>query len=479
MGCTPVVCFRGTTNNMNIMPTEESVSKTELSSEKKEQEAKTDHYDCEKNCTCGENCECEKKHYYLTKKAIGWIIILIIILSSFFGAVFGFMSAGAVSVFSAKIEQKIQHYFPKLKNQSAEVQSNKQQVLVEDSAVIDVVQKASPAVVSIIITKDIPNYSNNFNDFFNQFFGGGYPDDYGEDSQGDRGGTTQQEVGGGSGFFITSDGLILTNRHVVSDTQADYTVLTNDGEKYPANVLARDPARDVAIIKIEGNNFPILTLGDSDSLQIGQTTIAIGNSLGEFSNSVSRGIVSGLKRNLVAGSGFGSSEKLTDVIQTDAAINSGNSGGPLIDIQGNVIGINVAMAQGAQNVGFALPINQATRLIEQAKGGAKISIPFLGVRYISIDASVQKEAQLPFDYGVLVMRGSKITDLAVIPGSPADKAGIVENDIILEVNGKKINEDNQLSDVVAKHNVGDTLKIKIWHKGQTKDVEVKLQESNK
>jgi serine protease Do len=234
----------------------------------------------------------------------------------------------------------------------------------------------------------------------------------------------------------------------------------------------------VAVIKIEGSNFPTLTLGDSDSLQIGQTTIAIGNALGEFTNSVSRGIVSGLQRNLEAGSDFGSSEKLTDVIQTDAAINSGNSGGPLLDIDGNVIGINVAMAQGAQNVGFALPINQATRLIDQAKGGSKISIPFLGVRYISIDATVQQEAQLPFDYGVLVLRGSKITDLAVIPGSPADKAGIVENDIILEADGKKIDENNQLSDIVAKHNVGDTIALKVWHKGQTKDVQVKLQESN-
>ena len=454
------------------MQTEELVSKIDSSSEKKEQETKTKH------CNCGEKCDCKGKCGYFKKRVLVWIIVLTIIISSFFGAVFGFMSAGAASVFSSKIGQKIQQYFPKLKNQSIISQTNKQQVLVEDSAVIDVVKKSSPAVVSIIITKDIPNYSNNFNDFFNQFFGGGSVGNNSNDSQNDQGGTTKQEVGGGSGFFITSDGLILTNRHVVSDTQADYTVLTNDGKKYSAKVLARDPARDVAVIKIEGNNFPTLALGDSDSLQIGQTTIAIGNALGEFTNSVSRGIVSGLKRNLEAGSGLGSSERLTDVIQTDAAINSGNSGGPLLDIQGNVIGINVAMAQGAQNVGFALPINQATRLIEQAKGGAKISIPFLGVRYISIDASVQQEAQLPFDYGVLVLRGSKITDLAVVPGSPADKAGIVENDIILEADGKKIDDKNQLSDIVAKHNVGDTITLKIWHKGQTKNVDVKLQESN-
>ena len=460
---------------MDIMQKEELVSKKETSSEKKEQKTKTEHCACGKNCNCGEKCGCFKK------RAMILIIVLVIIFSSFFGAVFGFMSAGAVSVFSSKIGQKIQQYFPNLKNQSIISQTSKQQVLIEDSAVIDVVKKASPAVVSIIISKDIPNYSSdNFNDFFSQFFGGGPSGNANDNgSQSDQGGTTKQEVGGGSGFFITADGLILTNRHVVSDTQADYTVLTNDGKKYPAKVLARDPARDVAVIKIEGNDFPTLTLGDSDSLQIGQTTIAIGNTLGEFTNSVSRGIVSGLKRNLEAGSGLGSSERLTDVIQTDAAINSGNSGGPLLDIQGNVIGINVAMAQGAQNVGFALPINQAVRLVEQAKGGAKISIPFLGVRYISIDASVQKEAQLPFDYGVLVLRGSKITDLAVVPGSPADKAGIIENDIILEANDKKIDENNQLSDIVAKHSVGDTITLKIWHKGQTKDVDVKLEESNK
>ena len=461
---------------MDIMQTEKTVSKEESSPEKQEknQETKAEH------CTCGENCTCKRKCGCLTKRTIIWIIVLTIILSSFFGAAFGFMSAGAASVFSSKIGQKIQQYFPKLKSQTVNSQENKQQVLIEDSAVIDVVKKSSPAVVSIIISKDVPNYSaDNFNDFFNQFFGGGSSGSTNNNgSQSDQGGTTKQEVGGGSGFFITADGLILTNRHVVSDTQADYTVLTNDGKKYSAKVLARDPARDVAVIKIEGTNFPTLTLGDSDSLQIGQTTIAIGNTLGEFTNSVSRGIVSGLKRNLEAGSGFGSSERLTDVIQTDAAINAGNSGGPLLDIDGNVIGINVAMAQGAQNVGFALPINQATRLIDQAKGGTKITIPFLGVRYIAIDASVQQEAQLPFDYGVLVLRGNKITDLAVVPGSPADKAGIVENDIILEADGKKIDDNNQLSDVVAKHNVGDTITLKVWHKGQTKDVQVKLQESN-
>lgn len=408
----------------------------------------------------------------LTKTALAAIIVLTIIFSSLFGAIFGFMSGGLMSAASPKIAQRIGELFPNLADEKAEIQANKQQVLVEDSAVIDVVKNSSDAVVSVVISKKV---STGFQDFFNfdPFFGG---DPFYNSPQSDNNNGAEQEVGGGSGFFITSDGLILTNKHVVEDEQATYTVVTNDGKKYPAKVLARDPARDIAVIKIDGTNFPVLELGDSDSLQIGQTTIAIGNALGEFINSVSRGIVSGLKRNVEAGSGYGKTERLTDIIQTDAAINSGNSGGPLLDIQGKVVGINVAMAQGAQNIGFALPINQAKRIIDQAKGGEKVTVPFLGVRYIPIDSSVQKQVQLPFDYGVLVLRGNKMTDLAVIPGSPADKAGIVENDIILEVNGKKVDENNQLSDAIAKYNVGDKITLKIWHKGDMKEVQVTLQE---
>jgi len=422
----------------------------------------------------------QERHVRLTVIAFIAIIVLTIVLSSLFGAVFGFVSGGAAGIFSSKITQKIHRYFPNIKLPPINTPADKQQIIVEDSAVIDVVRKSSPAVVSIIISREVPNNIQDFfNDpesFFNPFSGDNSTQ---QTPQSDQGGTTKQQIGGGSGFFITSDGLLLTNRHVVEDTQASYTVVTGEGKQYEAKVLARDPVRDVAVIKIEGNNFPTLSLGDSDSLQIGQTIIAIGNSLGEFANSVSRGIVSGLKRNVDAGSGFGNTERLTDIIQTDAAINLGNSGGPLIDIEGNVIGINVAMAQGAQNIGFALPINQAKRIIEQAQGGAKISIPFLGVRYINITPVIQKEAQLPFDYGVLVLRGNKITDLAVIPGSPADKAGIIENDIIFEVNGQKINSDNQLSDAIIKYNVGDNITLKIWHKGEIKDIQATLQESNK
>ncbi|MDD5396720.1 MAG: trypsin-like peptidase domain-containing protein [Candidatus Moranbacteria bacterium] len=416
------------------------------------------------------------QHVYgrLTMAALVGIVVVTIIISSLFGAIFGFMSAGAVNIFSAQIGQKFHQYFPNVTLHNIDPQVSKQQVIVEDSAIIDVVEKTSPAVVSIVISKNVPNAQNNPGNFFDPF--GFDPFGNGPTPQTDGQGSQKQTIGGGSGFFITSDGYILTNRHVVDDAQADYSVMTNDGKEYAAKVLARDPVRDVAVIKIEGNGFPVATLGDSDSLKIGETAVAIGNSLGEFSNSVSRGIISGLKRNLNAGSGFGDTERLTDIIQTDAAINPGNSGGPLLDINGNVIGVNVAVAQGAQNVGFALPINQAKRIIDQVKNGTKISVPYLGVRYIVIDSSVQKDAQLPFDYGVLVLRGSRMTDLAVIPGSPADKAGIGENDIILEINGQKLDQTNQLGDVIAKYNVGDTVTLKIWHKGNINDVQVKLEE---
>ena len=348
-------------------------------------------------------------------------------------------------------------------------------VVEEDSAVTSIAEHASPAVVSIIISKEVPNYQNVLP------FGFGFPfDPFGSNdgsSSADRSGTQKQQVGGGTGFFVSEDGMIVTNKHVVSDTKAEYTVMTNDGKEYPAKVLARDPYQDIAIVKVEGSGFPVLNLGDSANLKTGQTVVAIGNSLGEFSNTVSRGIISGLKRSLTAGSGNGrQNEHLSNIIQTDAAINPGNSGGPLIDINGDVIGVNVAMAQGAQNIGFALPINLVKRDISQVSESGKISIPFLGIRYIPVDKALQAENNLGFDYGVMVQRGQKFSDLAVIPGSPADKAGIVENDIILEINGEKIDEKNQLTDLIGKYNIGDTIMVKISHRGEAKEIRVVLEE---
>ena len=403
------------------------------------------------------------------------IVVVTALISSIFGSIFGFMSGGVVQ----KIAPSLFKQFPSALSPKRSQDIVKETVVQEDSAVIDVVEKTTSAVVSVIISKDIPKVQDFFSNPFGfpDFFGN--PPDQGQGQGGgsnEQGGTQKQQIGGGSGFFITNDGMIVTNRHVVEDTTADYSVLTNDGKEHKATVLARDPVNDIAVIKIDGSDYPTLNLGNSDSLKIGQTVIAIGNSLGEFTNTVSRGIVSGLKRNLTASGGFGQNEKLTNIIQTDAAINPGNSGGPLLDINGDVIGVNVAIAQGAQSVGFALPSNQIKKVIDQVKTTGKISTPYIGVRYVPIDGAIQQENNLPYDYGVLVSRGQKITDFAVIPGSPADKAGIVENDIILEANGTKVDSNNGLGDLISKYNVGDKVTLKIWHKGTEKMVDVTLVE---
>nr|MCW1892225.1 PDZ domain-containing protein [Candidatus Uhrbacteria bacterium] len=214
--------------------------------------------------------------------------------------------------------------------------------------------------------------------------------------------------------------------------------------------------------------------GDSDKIEVGQTAVAIGNALAEFRNTVSVGVISGLSRSITAGDGMGSSERLDGVIQTDAAINPGNSGGPLLDLDGNVIGVNVATA-GAENIGFALPANTVKTVAAAVQKDGKISRPYLGIRYIPIDADLKKRNTLSVDYGVLVVRGDQISDLAVVPGSPADKAGIVENDIVLTIDGEKIDETHALATLLRKKNIGDTITLTVLHKGSEKTVDVKLE----
>lgn len=408
------------------------------------------------------------------KHSRGFFLLIIVVASIFIsattGGFFGFLAARANPGFISKIGSgKLDGLFSQ--KQASISPEIRQTIIQEDSAVIDVVKKTSPSVVSILITKDIavaPDFFDPFG-FFDQGPSGG---------NSDGSGTQKQEIGGGTGFFITADGMVVTNRHVVDDSSASYTVVTNDNEKHPAKVLAIDPVADIAVIKIEGSGFPTLELGNSSSVQVGQTVVAIGNSLGQFSNTVSRGIVSGLKRNLTAGGGVSQPEKLTNIIQTDAAINPGNSGGPLLDIDGRVIGINVAIASGAQNIGFAIPSNQVSTVIEQVKTTGRISTPFLGVRYIPVDEALQKKNNLPESYGDLIARGNSITDLAIVPGSPADKAGLIENDIILEFDGTKLDETNGqgLTEMISQHKVGDTVTLKVWRKGITLDVKVTLEE---
>lgn len=390
------------------------------------------------------------------------LVVLVILIGFLAGA------AGSAIVYSVVIKEKIAS-IPQPEPQTVVNQVTQ----LQDDAIVDVVESTTPSVVSIIAKKDVPQYQQLFNSPMDLFFG--VPQDQRMQQQEQM--FEKQKVGGGTGFFISDDGMIVTNRHVVADSTAEYTVITSEGTEYPARILAWDDFLDFAVLKVDGENFSAVDLGDSDNIKIGQTVVAIGNSLGEFSHSVSRGIISGVKRDIVAGSGFGDSEQLKGIIQTDAAINFGNSGGPLIDLEGNVIGINTAVAQGAQSIGFAIPINQAMRLIEDVKEDGVISRPFLGIRYVAMTPEIATELNVPYeDYGVLVVRGRSIADFAISPGSPADEAGIVENDIILEINGEKIAQDQLLSQLVSQHSVGDTVTLKVWHRGEEKEVEVVLED---
>lgn len=353
-----------------------------------------------------------------------------------------------------------------------------------ENRIVKISDSSNKSVVSVIITKDLPvleqYYYNPFGDssgndpFFKQFFG----DNFGnlQVPGYKQNGTQKQEVGAGTGFIISSNGLILTNKHVVEDDKADYTVLANDGQKYPAKVLAKHPVLDLALLKIDKTGLTPLNLGNSDSVKVGQFVIAIGNSLGEFSNTVSFGVVSGLSRNITASGTLTGAEELDGLIQTDAAINRGNSGGPLINTKGEVIAINTAMAQGAQNVGFAIPINKAKKMIDQIEKTGKISYPFLGIRYLAINKTVADKNNLSVDYGALISRGQTSADLAVIPGSPADKAGIQENDIILEVNGVKVDKSNSLNKILSDYSPADVINLKILRKGKEINLSVTLEE---
>lgn len=367
------------------------------------------------------------------------------------------------------------------KNKELIIETEKQIIQTrEESDIVSVVEKTAPAVVSVVVTKDLPKieeyYSHPFegDSFLRRFFGDDFFDF--QIPQYRENGTYEQTIGGGTGFIVSEDGFIVTNKHVVSDEEAQYTVVLNDETKYEANVVARDPMTDFAVLKIEAENLPVLILGESEQIKVGQTVIAIGNALGEFSNTVSVGVISGLSRSIVAGSFEMGSEQLSGVIQTDASINHGNSGGPLLNLRGEVIGINTAIAQDAQNIGFAIPINEIKNSLESVKTKGRIIRPWLGVRYVLLDEELVEANKLPVDYGALIARGETLNDLAVIPGSPAHKAGLVENDIILEINGNKINKDYPLAKAISEQTVGSEITLKVWRADGEKEVSVILEE---
>lgn len=356
--------------------------------------------------------------------------------------------------------------FQKLFNSSSVSQNgqaiNQNIVLDEESAITEVVKQTSPAVVSIVISRDVGNLF--------PFFG-----------QSTQSGTNIQQVGAGTGFFVSSDGLIVTNKHVVSDSRAQYTVVTTDGKQYEAKVLAQDPSNDLAIVKVEVNNAPYLAFSDSSTLELGQHVIAIGNSLGQFQNTVTTGVVSGLSRSIIAGDRTGR-EQLEGVIQTDAAINPGNSGGPLLNIAGQVVGVNTAVSDEGQLLGFAITSNDAKIALDSYLRSGKIVRPFIGVRYMLLNKATAEQMNLQRDFGALLIRGDTTADFAVVPGSPADRAGLKEGDIILEVNGQQINEDNPLPQVLKKFKPGDRVSVKVFsaneNNGTEKTIPLTLGETN-
>ena len=331
------------------------------------------------------------------------------------------------------------------------------------SAVILAVKKTLPAIVSIVMEKETSQAEQGL-DVFNSNL-----------EQGKK-----MKSGGGSGFIVGKNGIVLTNRHILEDKKAGFTVVLQSGEKCKPEILALDKIRDVAVLKIEKNNLPIIKLGNSDKLELGQEVIAIGNVLGIFQNTVSRGVVSGLSREIKAKSGISEDQtKLKGLIQTDAAINPGNSGGPLIDLTGKAVGVNAAMVFGAENIGFALPINNGKIILNDLKKYGRIRLPFLGVRYLQIDKNLQRELKLKTDFGALITTEDGIlSKKAVMEKSPAEKAGLKQNDIILEINNKQINQDNTLSDVLQELKISQTIALKILRDNEKKSIQLQIEEKN-
>ncbi len=339
---------------------------------------------------------------------------------------------------------------------------------MEKSPIIEIAKRVCPAVITIIISRDLPKIEGFY------FF------PYGEQEflvpKMQKGKKEKTKIGGGSGFIVSPDGYVLTSNHVVSEKDADYTVIYEPKKIYPAKVISRDPINDIAVLKIQGKNFPYLELDDSDKIELGETVIAVGNALGEFHDTVSTGVISGLSRYITAFSGLSKqAEMLRGLIQTDAAINPGNSGGPLVNIEGKVIGVNTATVMGAQNIGFAIPINYAKRDLEEVKKYGRIKRPFLGVKYIILNKEISEKNKLPVDYGALITRET-LGESAIIAGGAAEKACLKEFDIILECQGEKITEENPLSCILQKCEINQEISLKILRNKKEITIKAKLEE---
>lgn len=345
----------------------------------------------------------------------------------------------AIGVYQAQIRGLIPSFGSLPKVQTFENRT----VVSEENAVTSAVEKVSPSVVAIGTTQSV----------FNPFDPFSVP--------------KSQNSTIGTGFVVSDKGIIVTNKHVVNDSSLKYNVVTKDGKKFEIRKIYRDPVLDLAIVQIDGSDLKALELGDSSKLKVGQTAIAIGNALGRFTNTVTTGVVSGLGRRVVAGDYFsGSAESLDDLIQTSAAINPGNSGGPLLNSAGQVIGVNVATTEGAQNIGFAIPINSVKKITDEFIQKGSVSRPFLGInyRFIAKDVAIMNE----------VPQGVYIQD--VVPNSSADKAGLKQGDIITKVDGQAVDSEKKISETISGKKIGDRLDLTVWNDGKERTVNATLQE---
>jgi S1-C subfamily serine protease len=335
---------------------------------------------------------------------------------------------------------------------------NKVRVVSEESVTIDVVKRVTPSVVTIGITKNQPIFDYGSQDLF---------DPFGVFSQPRPQGLKQIKQDIGTGFIVRSDGLIITNKHVVADTSAKYRVVTTDNKTFDVQKIYRDPNNDLAILKIETTGLVPVEMGDSSKLQVGQFAIAIGTALGEFRSTVTTGVVSGLGRGITAGTPFEGSEKLENVIQTSAAVNPGNSGGPLLNSSGQVIGVNVAVASGAQNIGFALPINLVKESMKAFEANGQFAPrPYLGVEYQMVTRQMSILNEIP--------EGAYVK--TVVTDGPAEKAGVQNDDIITKIDGKKVSDsDGGLAAIISGKKVGDQVELTIYRGSETLTLRVTLE----
>jgi serine protease Do len=391
-----------------------------------------------------------------------------IIVSSVVGAVASAIVVLAWQPLEGLVEKRYQLHSERAKENQAQVLEGFRGLQDEEAATIHVVQSANVSVVSIGVFQDeakIISRGTGSLPFIDQLLRERVIIPTTPSKK-------KVQISGGTGFVISTDGMILTNRHVVDEENLEYRVTLANGKTYTARVVGKDTIHDVAIIHIDAPDLKPVVIGDSDTVVIGQTVLAIGNAFSEFDNSVTRGIISGVNRRVYAGDALGSSEIIEEALQTDAAINPGNSGGPLINLRGEVIGMNTAVSQQGQSVGFAIPINVAKRSMESVRKHGRIVRTWLGVRYVTITPELQEMNNLSVTNGALIPSDSK----SVIEGSPAAKAGLKPGDIITQVQGIPLTEKVSLPRALSAHWPGDVISITLSRGAKQIETKVTLGE---